>query len=308
MRKILKQFFRCYCMTTDDNKNLQKTCNNFYCELCDYRTARKSSYDIHLLTRKHQKTTNNNKNLQKTCNNLICDNCNKGFNDRAGLWRHKKKCINDNNNDSEKIDETQDLVKYLMKENAEFKQMIIDVIKNGTYNNSHNTNNNNSHNKAFNLNFFLNETCKDAMNIMDFVDSIKLQLSDLERVGDVGFVEGISNIIVKNLKDLDVTKRPVHCTDKKREVLYVKHEDKWEKEDTENKKVRKAIKLIANKNIKLLSSYKERYPDCMKSSSKYADTYNKLVLESFGGSGNEDIDNENKIIRKITREVIVDKE
>jgi len=298
-------------MTTGDNKNLQKTCTKFYCEYCDYNTDRKSSYDCHLLTRKHQKTTNNNKNLQKTCNNLnlICDNCNKTFNDRAGLWRHKKKCNNVNNvndnsyNDSE---EKVELVKYLMKENSEFKQMIIDVIKNGTYNNS--TTHTNSHNKAFNLNFFLNETCKDAMNIMDFVDSIKLQLSDLERVGDVGFVEGISNIIVKNLKDLDVTKRPVHCTDKKREVLYVKDEDKWEKEDMENKKVRKAIKLIANKNIKLLSSYKERHPDCMKSSSKYSDTYNKLVVESFGGSGNEDIENENKIIRKITREVIVDKE
>jgi hypothetical protein len=303
-------------METLGNQNMQKICTQYYCDVCDYGTSRKSSYDAHILSTKHEKRIKGNvlepygnQNMQKICKfKYACENCNKNFNYRSGLWKHKKKCINDNNNDSEKIDETQDLVKYLMKENAEFKQMIIDVIKNGTYNNSHNTNNNNSHNKAFNLNFFLNETCKDAMNIMDFVDSIKLQLSDLERVGDVGFVEGISNIIVKNLKDFDVTKRPVHCTDKKREVLYVKDEDKWEKEDTENKKVRKAIKLIANKNIKLLSSYKERYPDCMKSSSKYADTYNKLVLESFGGSGNEDIDNENKIIRKITREVMVDKE
>jgi len=313
MRKILKQNLSCLYMETLGNQNMQKICTQYYCEVCDYITSRKSSYDAHLLSAKHAKCikgnaleSNGNQNMQKICKlKYACENCNKNFNYRSGLWKHKKKCNIDYVCDK---DETQDLVKYLMKENAEFKQMIIDVIKNGTYNNSHNTNNNNSHNKAFNLNFFLNETCKDAMNIMDFVDSIKLQLSDLERVGDVGFVEGISNIIVKNLKDLDVTKRPVHCTDKKREVLYVKDEDKWEKEDMENKKVRKAIKLIANKNIKLLSSYKERHPDCMKSSSKYADTYNKLVLESFGGSGNEDLDNENKIIRKITREVIVDKE
>ena len=292
---------------------MQKTCDKYYCEYCDYGTDRKSSYDTHLSTRKHMKTIISNQNLQKlakTCNYFMCQNCNKEYKDYSGLWRHKKKCTIDNDYDenNDKLEETQELVKYLMKENAEFKQMIIDVIKNGTYNNSNNTTTTNSHNKAFNLNFFLNETCKDAMNIMDFVDSIKLQLSDLERVGEKGFVEGISNIIIKNLKDLDVSKRPVHCTDKKREVLYVKDEDKWEKEDTDNKKVRKAIKHIASKNSKMLNVFKERYPDCIKSTSQYCDKYNKLVLESFGGSGNEDIDNENKIIKKISQEVVVEKE
>ena len=138
----------------------------------------------------------------------------------------------------------------------EQQNMMLEVIKNGTNNNNNNTTN--SHNKAFNLQFFLNETCKDAMNIMDFVDSIKLQLSDLERVGELGFVDGISNIIVKNLKELDVTERPIHCTDKKREVLYVKDEDKWEKDDEKNK-IKKAIKRVANKNIRLLLAFTPFY-------------------------------------------------
>jgi len=188
----------------------------------------------------------------------------------------------------------------LIKQNTQ----LLELIKNGTHNiNSNNVTN--SHNKSFNLNFFLNETCKDAMNIMDFVDSIKLQLSDLENVGKVGFVNGISNIIVKNLKALDETQRPVHCTDKKREVIYVKDEDKWEKEDTEYKKVRKAIKSIAKKNSKLLFEFKEKHPDCVEGDSKHSDTYSKLVVEAYGGANKEDNDNENKIIKNISKEVVI---
>jgi hypothetical protein len=145
------------------------------------------------------------------------------------------------------------------------------------------------------------------MNIMDFVDSLKLQLSDLENVGKLGFVEGISNIIVKNLKALDIHKRPVHCSDSKREVMYIKDEDKWEKENDEKLKLRKAIKHIAHKNSKLIPQFKEKYPDCGKSDSKYSDQYNKLVIEAMGGSGNEDTDNENKIIKKIAKEVVIEK-
>jgi len=166
---------------------------------------------------------------------------------------------------------------------------------------------NNSNNKTFNLNVFLNEQCKDAMNIMDFVDSLKLQLSDLENVGKLGFVEGITNIIVKNLKAMDVHKRPVHCSDSKREVMYVKDENKWEKENNENKKLRKAIKYIAHKNTKLLPEFKAKYPDCSKSESKHLDHYNKLVIEAMGGRGNNDIEKENKIIKNIAKEISIDK-
>ena len=295
-------------MTTDDNKYLVKTSNIFRCEKCNYNTCRKYNYDLHIDSIKHKKdrmTTENNKKLVKVSKNHECLNCSKIFNDRAGLWRHKKKCLETNTEIPK--DETQDKDKLIMmlikqnseliKETSEFKNMMMKVIENGTHNTT------NSHNKAFNLNFFLNETCKDAMNIMDFVDSIKLQLSDLEKVGEIGFVDGISNIIVKNLKALDVTERPIHCTDKKREVLYIKDENKWEKDEEKNK-IKKAIKRVANKNIRLLPSFKEKYPDCNSSSSNHSDKYNKIIVESMDTDG----DNENKIIQKITREVIVEKD
>ena len=295
-------------MTTDDNEYLVKTSNLFRCEKCNYNTSRKYNYDLHVDSKKHQKnriTTKNNETLVKVSKNHECLNCNKIFNDRAGLWRHKKKCLEtnieipkDENQDKDKL--IMMLIKQnseLIKETSEFKNMVMKVIENGTHNTT------NSHNKAFNLNFFLNETCKDAMNIMDFVDSIKLQLSDLERVGEIGFVDGISNIIVKNLQALDVTERPIHCTDKKREVLYIKDENKWEKDEEKNK-IKKAIKRVANKNIRLLPSFKEKYPDCNKSTSNHSDKYNKIIVESMDTDG----DNENKIIQKITREVIVEKD
>jgi hypothetical protein len=142
---------------------------------------------------------------------------------------------------------------------------------------------------------------------MDFVDSVKLQLSDLETVGRLGFVEGITNIIIKNLQALDVHKRPVHCSDSKREVMYIKDEDKWEKENEEKKKLRKAIKKIANKNYVLIPEFKEKHPDCIKSSSPYSDQYNKLIIEAMGGSGDNDLEKENKIIRNIAKNVIIDK-
>jgi hypothetical protein len=146
------------------------------------------------------------------------------------------------------------------------------------------------------------------MNIMEFVDSIKLQLSDLETVGKIGYVEGISNIITTNLKALDVTQRPIHCTDKKREVLYIKDENKWEKEDDDKKKLRKVIKKVAAKNSRLLPKFKEEHPDCGKSVSKFSDQYNKIIVESMGGPGDNDTEKEDKIIRNITKNVTIDKE
>ena len=253
-----------------------------------------------------------NENKPKTSSDYICQNCNKIYKDYSGLWRHRKKC-NIELSSIEIIQETNDsdeLIKYLIKENSEFKQMIIEqnkqmieIAKNGT----HNTTNTNSHNKSFNLNFFLNETCKDAMNIMDFVDSIKLQLSDLEKVGQLGYVEGISNIITSNLKALDITQRPIHCTDKKREILYIKDEDKWEKEDEEKKKLKKAIKKVVSKNQRLLPQFKEAHPDCNRASSKFSDQYNKIIVESMGGSGDNDDEKEDKIIKKITTVTTIDK-
>jgi hypothetical protein len=236
----------------------------------------------------------------------------KTFGDRAGLWRHKKKCNIQSVTDSnvENIDKDQ-LILMLIKQNSElikdtseFKNMMMEVIKNGTHNTTTHTN---SHNKTFNLQFFLNETCKDAMNIMDFVDSIKLQLCDLENVGKLGYVDGISKIIVSNLNSLDETKRPVHCTDSKREVIYVKDEDKWEKENENKQKMRKVIKHVAHKNTKLLKDYKTKYQGCEKSESKYSEKYDKLIIEAFGGKGDNDDEKENKIIRNIAKEVTIEK-
>jgi hypothetical protein len=308
-------------MVENGSKKLLKVANSYCCDYCYYNTSKKSSYDKHLSTDKHKNNENGSKMVENDSEKLLkvaksykCI-CGKIYKYDSGYYRHKKKCLDN--------DITNETIIAVLKQNSELQQLlmsqnktIIDLSKNNQINtnntntntnNSNNINNtNHSHNKTFNLQFFLNETCKDAMNIMDFVDSIKLQLSDLERVGDSGFVNGISNIIIKNLKDIDVTKRPVHCTDKKREVMYVKDADKWEKDIDNNKTVRKAIKHIAHKNVKMLNTFKEKYPDCLKSESKHSDKYNKIVIESFGGS-REDNDNENKIITQISKVVSIDK-
>jgi hypothetical protein len=239
--------------------------------------------------------------------------CGKKYISASGLWKHNKKCKWDKNiisnelpyeNNNEVILMLINQNSTLIKETSEFKSIILEVIKNGIHNN---INNINSNNKTFNLQFFLNETCKDAMNIMDFVDSLKLQLSDLENVGKIGYVEGISSIIVKNLNSLDETKRPVHCTDSKREVMYIKDEDKWEKENEEKIILRKVIKHVAHKNSKMLNEYKQKYPNCDKSDSKYSEKYDKLIIEVMGGKGDNDLEKENKIIKNIAKEVIVGK-
>ena len=301
-----------------ETKKMTKNDKKYFCNSCDFNTCKKTNYEIHLQTQKHKvnkmETFGNNMETEK---NFNCENCNKFYNTRTGLWKHKKKCINieniknekneknENNENNLNYDDPSDkqLIMMLIKENSDFKNLMLQTFKNGTCNTTNNNINNNSHNKTFNLQFFLNETCKDAMNIMDFVDSIKLQLSDLENVGKLGYVEGISNIIIKNLNDLDVEKRPVHCTDSKREVLYVKDENQWYKEENENKKIKKAIKHITHKNTKMLPEFKAKYPDCVYSDSKKSDQYNKIIIESLNDSN----ENENKIIKKIAKKVIVDK-
>jgi hypothetical protein len=251
-------------------------------------------------------------------NQYICK-CGKLYKHRQSLFTHKKKCKSENNigniycnnnveNNENNIVKNSDpsdkeLIMLLIKENSDFKKIMMKVLENGT----HNTTHTNSHNKSFNLQFFLNETCKDAMNITDFVDSLKLQLSDLERVGELGYIEGISNIIVRNLKELDITQRPVHCMDKKRETIYIKDKDKWEK-DEDKMKMHKLVKKVADKNVRLLPKFKEKYPYYNKASSRISDQYNKIIIESMGGQGDNDYEKEEKIIKKVTKEVIVEKE
>ena len=306
-------------MTNDDIKNPKKP-QKYLCQKCDFNTSNKKDYNRHISTPKHQNDdkmmTNDAKKPKKTPNeDVFACECGKQYKYRQGLSVHRKKCeinkinkINKNDNENIHSLNEKDLILTLLNQNNQLKNQIIDLCKDR--NNVQIINNNNGNinsNKTFNLNVFLNEQCKDAMNIMDFVDSLKLQLSDLENVGKHGFVEGISNIIVKNLKALDVHKRPVHCCDSKREVMYVKDENKWEKENDEKLKLRKVIKHIAHKNSKLIPEFRAKYPDCGKSDSVKSDQYNKLVIEAMGGTGDNDNEKENKIIKKIAKEVIIDK-
>ena len=299
-------------MIVNGSKKLLKVAHTFCCEDCDYSTSKKSSFDKHLSTDKHKKSQNgsylvvNDSEKSPKVAQYKCE-CGRVYKYDSGYYRHKKNCSDKIVVTNKEDVNNKDLIMMLIKQNTQLIEQNAELAKNGTHNttNSHNTI---SNNKTFNLQFFLNETCKDAMNIMDFVDSIKLQLTDLEKVGKIGYVEGISNIINSNLKALDVTQRPIHCTDNKREVLYVKDEDKWEKEAEEKEKMRKVIKMITNKNIKMLSKFKDVHPDCEKSISKYSDEYNKIVIESFGGPGDNDLEKENKIIKNISKTVTINKE
>jgi hypothetical protein len=283
-------------------KNMQNMLFIFYCETCDYGCSKKSCWNQHLMTAKHDKA---NFELMQANKKYACEKCKVNFKHQSSYSRHKKKCYysaNETNVEEKKESTDKELITMLIKQNTQLLEQNAELVKNGTHNTT------NSHNKTFNLQFFLNETCKDAMNLMEFVDSIKLQLSDLEKVGKVGYVEGISNIITTNLKALDVTQRPIHCTDNKREVLYIKDENKWEKEAEEKEKIRLAIKRVANKNVKMLQEFKELHPDCIESDSKYSDQYNKLIIESLGGPGDNETEKESKIIKKIAKDVFIEKE
>ena len=279
----------------------------FYCCFCDFKCYKKSNYETHINTKKHIVRVNGNEkeNAEIKKNAIYECKCGKTYTNASGLWKHKKVCkfdetIVSNTTSNDKNSETnfdKELIMMLIKQNAE----LMEIVKNGTHNttnNSHNTNTHtNSHNKAFNLNFFLNETCKNAMNITDFVDSIKLQLNDLMEVGELGYVEGISKIIVKNLNNLDETIRPIHCTDKKRETMYVKDQGEWNKEDDNKTKLKKAITKVADKNIRLLPQFREKYPEYKNSSSKISDKYDKMVVEAM----TLDEDKNEKIIKNISK-------
>lgn len=327
---------------TEDDKNVAKSSEYFFCKICDYKTYKQSNYDKHLLTAKHKKSYTE---LQKVSdieeNNLTfnCD-CGRTYKYRQGLWKHKKTCQMANAVDKEEkeldteldkdLDKEldteldkgleKDLEKDLEKSNEkemllmfmkEMKNTMIEMFKhmqpvnnNTTSNNIHN----NSHNKTFNLQFFLNEQCKDALNINEFVNSIKIQLSDLEDTGRLGYVDGISKIIMKNLQDVDKFKRPIHCSDLKREVIYIKTDDKWTKDDENNEQMKNAIRQVTNKNIREIAAWAAAHPNCRDPTSRKNDQYLQIVSNSMSGiSSEEQSKNLMQIIRNVAREVVIEK-
>ena len=337
-------------------KKNPKNAENFYCETCDFKCCKQSNFKAHLMTAKHKKSTDSTFINEKIATGHCCENCGNTYKERTGLWRHSKKCqkapkvsefepVKNNMQLQITTDMSSNIIMELLKQNHEFKELLVDQQKQLYEQNkmqmetnkmqmemqietnkmhiesqkyvmdkmvdlagkggSHNTN---CHNKTFNLQVFLNEECKDALNITDFVNQIKLQLSDLDMIGRIGYTEGMSKIIVRNLKELDISKRPIHCSDLKREVMYIKDKDAWEKENGENVKIKNAIKFIEHKNIKQLPQWKQDNPESQDYDSQKHLDYQKIIIESMGGATNED-DNKKreKIIRNIAKEVVIDK-
>jgi hypothetical protein len=304
-------------------KQQKKEATNFVCEKCDFISSRKCNYTKHLTTGKHISLTSLTEFGGKM-NIHSCNNCNKEYKSREGLWYHKKKCIFvapppqgqglvesliDADENPAELAFLSNLVLEVVKSNAElqkqnqeFQKQMLEVCKTG----GGGTNNSYNNNKTFNMQVFLNEQCKDAMNIMDFVNSMTLELSDLEDVGEVGYVEGISKIIIRKLNELDVCKRPIHCSDFKREIMYVRDMDVWSKENNTFDKIRKAIKYVTKKNSDLLIPWIQKYPSGMNIEHPHNDIYMRLMNQAMGGRESF-LESENKIIKKISKAVQINK-
>ena len=319
----------------------KKVSEIFRCDSCDYKTSVKSNYNKHLLTRRHTLVTTGDEKVSDT---HICCYCHKAYSSRNGLWLHKKKhnLLNDIEMNENKIVtssitptmEPIDMFHTFLQESNDFKKMMFEEFKemmakqnqmmmdqnktimeiaskpqnNTQINNNNNNNNSNTqinNKQKFNLNFFLNETCKDAMNITDFVNSLQIQFSDLENVGELGYAEGISRIFMKGLKALDICKRPIHCTDLKREIVHIKNNNQWEKEIS---LLQKAIKIITNNNINKITEWKNAHPGCTDGENKLNDKYCRIMYESMGPIDEEQEQKDfSKIIRNIAKCTLVDK-
>jgi len=287
-----------------------KTPKKFICEMCHFKCSKKSEWIRHISTRKHNLDINgSNNDIKKDQIPPQKCECGKEYNYYSGLWRHKKKCkleentvINENTvipPHKQDIKALTDLVLELVKSNTELQKQMLDVCKNTNITI-------NSNNKTFNMQVFLNEKCKDAMNLMDFVNSMTLDFSDLEELGELGYVEGISRQMVRKLSEMDIYKRPIHCSDLKRETMYVRDNDVWEKETQLYDNLRKAIKYITKKNGDLMIPWRNAHPQCMNLQHPLNDKYLGIMNEAMGGPG-EFSESESKIIRKISKCVTIDK-
>jgi hypothetical protein len=301
----------------------------YICDNCDFKCCKKSNYEKHLLTSKHQKGILLNKKTAKpiknAIDNFICKKCNKEYKARNSLWYHEKKCNSTPENitidiedpePTEKsvpggMDFSSELILELLKQNQEFKELILEqnkqmleISKDRSVTNNNITQNN--HNK-FNLNVFLNETCKDALNLSDFLESLILSLTDFENFGPLGYCGGISNILIKGLNKLDISKRPIHCSDLKREVIHIKNNDTWHKDEDKQQMI-KAIKAIEHKNIKQMSLWAKANPEYKDPNHKKSDLYTKLIDQSLCDTDKEKaLKSYNKIIRAVAKEILVEK-
>ena len=300
-------------ITKKEPKNAQK----YICIECNFSCSKKSNYEAHLLTAKHKMITNDNKkNAEKNVEKILhkCPNCPKIYKFASGLSRHMKICCPviqeptvSNNEMINLIKQNQEVVDLLVEEkkkNEKLENQLIEVVKEGkTINNTHNTNN-----TQFNLNVFLNEDCKDAVNLIDFIKNLKLSLTDLESMGQLGYVNGMQRIFTNALNDMDVTERPIHCTDAKRETVYVKDKDKWELETGNKSKLKATLHRIEEKNLDLIPKWQKENPNCEIMDSRENADYINMTMSSLGSDNEREKDKqENKIIKSVLKEVTIDK-
>ena len=285
---------------------------DFKCIHCNYYTSNKKDFNKHLLTTKHHKLTHLTEKSQKIPKSFVCNICDKQYKSRVGLWQHKQKCnvdshpstVDDVNIDS--VENDKNIVTTMMqliKQNQEFKELIIELSKKDTTTNNNTINNNN---QKFNLNFFLNNTCKDAMNMSEFIENMEVQFEDIENIGRDGYVAGMTNMIMSRIKNLEVTKRPMHCTDLKRETIYIKDNNVWEKDDN-NTKFHNMIQCIAHKNYAILPAWREKNPDCLNSDTQKFDFCIKMMTNLLGDAGEGQVRLDNKVIRNLSKHINVDK-
>ncbi len=322
----------------DSDKSNEKNATIFSCESCDFKCSKFSNFNTHLLTSKHKRLTTSCQKMPKNATILECI-CGKNYKHLSSLCKHKKICSdvnkynmlpkNKNNSNLESDTESDSdsdsgigkkdslennkLVEYLINENKEFKNLIMELIKKDATNtsinsNNTNTNNTNNTNNSFNLQVFLNDKCKGAMNMSEFVDTIKMQLSDLENFAHVDYADGVSKILLKNLNNLDTYLRPIHCSDSKRETIYIKENNCWTKEEDDKSSLKTAIKQVAFKNIKQINEWVKENPGCQDPRTKQNVKYNKIVMNSMsGGTVEEQKDNIEKIVKNVIKAVTIEK-
>jgi hypothetical protein len=290
--------------------------NTFTCELCSFVCGKKSNFEKHLTTRKHQlKTLVNKKETQLVQKNAsspgntekyACGICAKQYSGRSGLWKHQKNC-KESKIQTRTNNKMMALLLELLKENREIKELMMTqppvIIQQQI------TTNNHAH---ISLNMFLQEKCKAALNISEFVDNLNIEMTDLEMVGKMGYVEGISRIIVNELRRLDIYTRPIHCTDKKRETIYIKERDEWMR-DTETKEyTRRVIERVSSKNLNKLPEWRKQHPLADVLDTPDCDKSMNIMIQSLGGLGGTAMDktvrNQDKIIRVLTDAVFLDRE